>query len=918
MSNLNWSHNTSYVPKTKTDANRDSKVLNPNNIGLGSGSTKLSTAACKRCRSKKIKCDQKFPSCGRCAKLGEPCVSVDPGTGMEVPRSYVFYLEDRLSALLHKLEDLGINPNEVKGNIPTNSYDKPCDSQIYGGNVTDVRELHRDQLLAEFLINHGSLMQEKRRLPEINRNSAGSNFATPRVPDNIMTPAKDIKSATPIGTSPQINITEFNESNKRMNGFASMQSESNDTFLGDSSGVSFARLVFTAASFEPNSLTFDIDEDLKSREVKHKQYEEAERSEGFDPLELPSREEAIKLIQRFFFDTNSQLPVFHRETFLKKYFEPIYGSWPNDVKLTSDGNSSVNTEFKLRSNTNNEATGMPTNWYSTWQHLKSVNLINDLSLPKALHSPYFMLNMIFAIGSATKVLTSDIHEVVTYKRRAFNYTNSLFMSSDRLEVLAGTLLMTIYSIMRPNVPGVWYVMGSVLRLTVDLGLHMEKLNVNYDAYTKEIRRRLFWCVYSLDRQICSYFGRPFGIPEESITTRYPSLLDDASINMEDENVTDYSDVLPKNVTYKQISMAIFEVRKIQANIVKILYAPHSEIPRDFPNLETWRSSTLKDLESWYHKTVPRARDNGYQYCNSLFDLNFHYTQSILYGLSPKCPKMDTNALRIVLQNTKGTIDVFYDLLERKSIGYTWVAVHNLFMTGMTYLYVIYYSSKCLGEDITAVKPYINKVLDTLKSLIGTCDTAINCFKSYKLLSEVVLKLTYDSERQVKFKNFQGANSKNIGQVSHDNGFDTLRSHSLKQQAKESLDGASTVKQENNIGTLFTMHKERNQNDVAFDEFFSQLEKRTSISEGMTKQILGELRFSDEQHAGRSSNRSHTNEDLKHISATTVDGHDISDILFQVTSESVWDEFFVKNNHDGDGNSNKFSNYNNLMDSFFQF
>lgn len=61
------------------------------------------------------------------------------------------------------------------------------------------------------------------------------------------------------------------------------------------------------------------------------------------------------------------------------------------------------------------------------------------------------------------------------------------------------------------------------------------------------RRRIFWCTYSIDRQICFYLDRPFGIPDESINTPYPSNLDDSKIIPRDV-ITDYT--LADDVSYK--------------------------------------------------------------------------------------------------------------------------------------------------------------------------------------------------------------------------------------------------------------------------------------------------------------------------------------------------------------------------------
>lgn len=49
-------------------------------------------SACSRCRARKTKCDQKFPSCSACLKAGVDCVGLDAATGREIPRRFVFFV----------------------------------------------------------------------------------------------------------------------------------------------------------------------------------------------------------------------------------------------------------------------------------------------------------------------------------------------------------------------------------------------------------------------------------------------------------------------------------------------------------------------------------------------------------------------------------------------------------------------------------------------------------------------------------------------------------------------------------------------------------------------------------------------------------------------------------------------------------
>ena len=73
-----------------------------------SSTTFRNVSACARCRLRKNRCDQNLPACSLCAKAGARCVGFDPITKREIPRTYVYYLESRLTYLETLLTDHGI------------------------------------------------------------------------------------------------------------------------------------------------------------------------------------------------------------------------------------------------------------------------------------------------------------------------------------------------------------------------------------------------------------------------------------------------------------------------------------------------------------------------------------------------------------------------------------------------------------------------------------------------------------------------------------------------------------------------------------------------------------------------------------------------------------------------------------------
>lgn len=828
-----------------------------------------SISACKRCRLKKIKCDQEFPTCLKCAKANEPCVSLDPATGRDVPRSYVIFLEDRLAAMMNKLKECGVDPTQVRGNVPATSDDNPIDLQLYEETLRKEHELPHDNVFAAYLINKGTSMQ---RGVSISSDGAGEKHVRHEQPASVSSE----ESAS--------QLNELDESNKSVTALGSMKSNASNSYLGDSSGIPFAKLVFTAVNFRPDQVGDDSDEEIQQRNDRYAEYNESESSTSFDPVWLPERAMAETLISRYFVESNSQLPVLHRELFLKKYFEPIYGPWDPNVSIASD-HTKINTSFQIpkglagESSPGNNTSVKEENeeqrpWYDVWCQLRKVGYA-EIKVPEKFHLPYFFLNMVFAIGSSATVLKSDIHNVVTLKRRAVHFSKALYGSADRMEALAGTILTAIYSLMRPNVPGVWYTMGSALRLTVDLGLHAEKLNKNYDPFVRDLRRRLFWCVYSLDRQICVYFGRPFGIPEESVSAQYPSVLDDALITTSNDDISDYSKVRSSIASSKVIAFAMFKVRRIQATIVQVLYSYCGEIPRKFADLESWRYHMHGVLDRWFEKEVPKTNKKmNCKFTTEFFSLNYFFTKCMLYGLSPKNLSLNDKTFGIVYEATKGTIDTYSILCTKKKINYTWVAVHNLFMAGMTYLYVVYYSDTGVREGRKAVEIRTTAILRVLKELIGLCEAANNCFVIYKVLASAVIKLRFDGPQHHTRKPQPHAPNSSLNKL------DTLGLPSATPESDTSHNGlfrAETTNGSNIKGESFDL-------DNSLDQFFIELEKAGSASENESS--LGHLSNVNSPHMGDPQDRNR-------VFTPAKDGQRLLDMMSQVNNESIWDELFGK-------------------------
>jgi hypothetical protein len=60
----------------------------------------------------------------------------------------------------------------------------------------------------------------------------------------------------------------------------------------------------------------------------------------------------------------------------------------------------------------------------------------------------------------------------------------------------------------------WVVAGQAVRGAQDLGLHRSPAKARMSDRDKERRRRVWWCVYGLDRSLSVSLGRPSGINDD--------------------------------------------------------------------------------------------------------------------------------------------------------------------------------------------------------------------------------------------------------------------------------------------------------------------------------------------------------------------------------------------------------------------
>ena len=688
-----------------------SPVINPTTAASSASSSFRNVSACNRCRLRKNRCDQRLPRCQSCEKAAVRCVGYDPITKREIPRSYVYFLETRVAYLEKQLAEHNI---DFKKAVAIDEEDA-INVEIEGEATQSSPGL--DGPAGE---NAEKNTEKKVGLKEEQeRSSQRADKGQRRVGD--------------------VEQASSNDDNWRLHnlvsniGMVSVQGTSDPRYLGSASGISFARVVFAAVR---SSLPGNMPERAPIR-TSERLPQTATTGHGGSTMRdsffglqtrprmkhaaFPDRELADRLVDLYFEHANPQMPILHRGDFM----ELLDRTYQLDEKDRS---------------------------------------------PRAL----YVLNIVFAIGagiifedkpqsldddnragrdrafsiSKRPRLSSHQYQPEEYHASAIVHLESFLGSSSSegfggLEELQAVLLLASFALLRPVAPGLWYIVGVAMRLAVDLGLHYEdgmalesgandkkQAQSHIDArergrreWVRDLRRRLWWCVYSFDRLVATCVGRPCGISDQAISTEFPSMVDDKYITK-----SGFLEPPDGASTYKHVATHYFKLRLLQSEIHDVLQCqqtraarrradstvilPHAELSspflQRFNSFRSWRHDVHRRLVEW-HETAPTRADTGVRFSIELLELNYWQAVILLYQQSlavpaelageltpaddvssPSFSNFDSgdeedHVYLNVAEAGQKVIRIYRQLHRVHLLNYTYLATHHIFMAGMALL-----------------------------------------------------------------------------------------------------------------------------------------------------------------------------------------------------------------------------------------
>ncbi|KAL3450270.1 fungal-specific transcription factor domain-containing protein [Aspergillus insuetus] len=194
------------------------------------------------------------------------------------------------------------------------------------------------------------------------------------------------------------------------------------------------------------------------------------------------------------------------------------------------------------------------------------------------------------------------------------------MEVGNISLVQALALMSIYLRKRYRLNSSYNYLGLANRVAIGIGLYKEFQSSPSAPFFQETRRRLWWCLYSLNFEDAIAYSRPQDFPQSEIEVEYPLNIHDLDLNPSTSRVTSEANNATIYSCLKFGAAFYFAVSKLYPRIISGPYPYAKELlVFDDSILCSWESS----LPSFFR--IHAAQPSRYSFCHALLHwrcLNF--------------------------------------------------------------------------------------------------------------------------------------------------------------------------------------------------------------------------------------------------------------------------------------------------------
>ncbi|KAF5616638.1 positive regulator of purine utilization [Fusarium sp. NRRL 52700] len=293
-------------------------------------------------------------------------------------------------------------------------------------------------------------------------------------------------------------------------------------------------------------------------------------------------------------------------------------------------------------------------------------------------SDYWMVYMVLAIGSTAQSKRSqDTHYLtgLEYASRAMNYADGA-LTPGYVTQIQSLLLLTQYAMLDPAHFDSWHLIGFTARAIVDLGFHQDPpLSSVPDKASLDMRRKIFYCVYALDRAISMVHARTFSFTDDTVNVAFPQASNNGRKSSVSGPITGPQPADP--------ALLLFQLRRAQSHWYQELYQSGS-VPLQDPISYIWKMCL--DMREW-QDTLPT---NLAPEIRQLFDQELRYSYVYCIAPSARAPSITDYNRILIFEHSMAYLDTVHKIAHgaQNSGFYTYHDVLRVYFMANQFLAVL--------------------------------------------------------------------------------------------------------------------------------------------------------------------------------------------------------------------------------------
>lgn len=426
----------------------------------------------------------------------------------------------------------------------------------------------------------------------------------------------------------------------------------------------------------------------------------------------------------------------------------------------------------------------------------------------------FLLFMVISIGidrgEKDPELTNYNNQFkpVEYYNTAYRYLEQIL--SNRSERSLQAILLVIVWLLNTNVlkddnGDLWHLARFSMSLAMELGVHRYNPDWNFSESKNELRNRLFWCTYILERTVAMKFGRGLSLRKQAIDTPLPKLLNDDYLAENSFN-GDESLSIYENVKFKP-SLLLIKMCEIYGDMLETVYISRTKGFKPILSIEeviNYKNELQISLDNWVinvEKEIPNDLD-----CYHELKVRYCLTSIILNRPSPSFPIPDIESNLRCKKYCQTAINSYYILLENGwKINST--CLHDLVNVGLTMIYCCWKTE----SNSRILKEFSNKTLYIMNEIIRFYPNFTK-FKNLFIIVSSIVNEGFENSLNEQQRQQQRQRQQQLNQNNFDE--NDLMSRNVSNQLQQFKD---SIQYPNN----FNINNGNSNNVIEFNDWFTQ-------------------------------------------------------------------------------------------------